>query len=346
MIVFSGDVGGTSTRMQLTEFIGSDDGSTSFQDCKVNIIKREQYHNSDYANFTDVIDAFFLATDSSTKTKIKSACFGVAGPIINETVKVTNLPWVIKAEEIKKKLGIERVALINDFMAIGYGLETLLPQDLLTLQVGKPCRDGVKSYIGAGTGLGVGFMFCKNGICNVCPTEGGHVDFAPADETQLKLLQFLSKKYHHVSFELVLSGMGLVNIYRFVRSQKSGAEEENHNLAILLDNEEHRADIAATVFEYAVRQNDVLAARALDIFIRIYGAAVGNLALTTLPFGGLYIVGGIAPKLLSQIQNRVFLEAFGNKGRMSNLIKDIPLHVVLCTNVGLQGTALYAKNIA
>ena len=334
MIVFSGDIGGTTTRMQLTEFTGAN---------KIRIIKNSHYYNSDYPSFDAVIDAFF-AEAALNKIVIKSACFGVAGPVINETVKFTNLPWEIKTIDIKTKLKLDKVALINDFVAIGYGLERLARPDLLTLQEGKECMGGVKAYIGAGTGLGVSFMIYCQRRYEVYPTEGGHVDFAPTDEMQLELLRFLYKKHHRVSFERVLSGQGLVNIYQFVLAYKNYGEEENIKLAALIDSEQH-VDIAATIVEYAIKRNDVIAKRALDIFIRIYGAAAGNLALTTLPFGGLYVVGGIAPKILPEIKTGGFLEAFTDKGRMTDLIKNIPLHIVLNTDIGLQGAAVYAKNI-
>jgi len=335
MIVFSGDVGGTHTRMQLTEFTVAD---------KMKIIANLHYKNKNYSHFTDIIDAFFLET-KITVGAITSACFAVAGPVINERVNVTNLPWVISTEEIKNKLKIAKVELINDFMAIGYGLEILKPEDLLTLQPGKPRVGDIMAYLGAGTGLGVGFMSCCRGEYFVHSTEGGHVDFAPTDDTQIDLLKYLRKKYHRVSFERILSGQGLMNIYRFVRDNKIFGEEENPDLGFLVERSKD-ADIAAAIAEYAIKHNDIMAMRALDIFIRVYGSAAGNLALTALPFGGLYVVGGIAPKLLDQIQKGGFLEAFSDKGRMSWLLKDIPLHIVLYEDVGLQGAAMHAKKIA
>jgi glucokinase len=295
MIIFSGDIGGTHTRMQLTEFSAMN---------KMKVLAKRHYQNESYACFFDIIDAFLLDTKINSK-KIVSCCFGVAGPVINGKVNVTNLPWVITVADIKKKLKIDKIELINDFTAIGYGLKILKSKDLLTLQSGKPRKSGVKAYLGAGTGLGVGFVTTGN---EVHSTEGGHVDFAPTDATQIKLLRYLHKQYQRVSVERILSGLGLTNIDCFVR---------DNNIAM----------------------------RSLDIFIKVYGAAAGNLALTTLPYGGLYIVGGIAPKILPEFANGKFLEAFSDKGRMSNLLKDIPLHVVLNEDVGLQGAAICARKI-
>ena len=334
MIVLSGDIGGTSIRMQFTEFT---------QD-SCNILKTIHYTNTSHASFLDVIDTF-LAEAKIDKKNIASACFGVAGPIIKGVVKFTNLPWFIRVEEIKEKLGVEKVQLINDFEAVGYGIETLKLEDLCTIQSGKAKENGVRAFIGAGTGLGVGFMtYDEGGKYLVHPTEGGHVDFAPTDDMQVDLLRYLRKKHHRVSFERVLSGQGLVNIYHFVRDNKIFGEEENPDLRFLLEGNQE-IDIAATVAKYAIKHKDIMSMRALDMFMRIYGAAVGNLALTTLPHGGIYIVGGIAPKLLTQIKQGIFIEMYGDKGRMSNLLKDIPVYVVLNTDVGLRGAAVFAKRL-
>lgn len=335
MIVFSGDIGGTTTRMQLTEFIpGIHQGK---------VIKNSNYHNINYSTFTDIIGVFLTEADLDY-TKIESACFGVAGPVVDGVVKFTNLPWMVETAEIKTKLKLQQVALINDFMAIGYGLETLSPENLFTIQPGKPCENGIKAYLGAGTGLGVGFIVYDQKSYTAYPTEGGHINFSPTDDEQIELLIFLLKKYHRVSFERLLSGPGLLNIYNFVSNNREDKKSEL-NILIAMAKEKH-IDVAATIAEYAIKHHDNLAAQALNIFIRIYGSAAGNLALTTLPFGGLYIVGGIAPKLLPQIKSGEFYKAFSDKGRMSNLIKDIPLHVVLHTDVGLQGAAVYARKLA
>jgi len=336
MIIFSGDIGGTTTRMQLTEFLANK---------RAKVLRTAHYNNSNYQSFVAIIDDFLATSNLKNKT-IKSACFGVAGPIVNDKVKFTNLPWVIRAADIRDKINLDKVSLLNDFVAIGYGLEMLRAKDILILNPGKPVIHGVKAYLGAGTGLGIGFMtYSEQGGYHAYPTEGGHIDFAPTDETQVELLQFMHKKYHRVSFERLLSGPGLVNIYRFVRANKIFGEKENPTLRFLIESD-NKIDIAATISEYALKHRDVMAARALNIFMQVYGSAVGNLALTTLPFGGLYIVGGIAPKLLVSIKSKLFFAAFSDKGRMSNLIKNIPLYVVLDLDVGLQGAAVYARRIA
>lgn len=330
MIILSGDIGGTKTRLKLTKF--EENG-------KARALKQDKFINNDYSSFIEVIDNFLNGTD----TKVEAACFGVAGPIINDSVRFTNLSWAVSANDIKNKFNSDKVALLNDFAAIGYGLETLKEEDISTLQTGKPVKDAIIAYTGAGTGLGVGFITRCQENYKVHSTEGGHVDFAPTNEVQIELLKFLRKKHHRVCNERLLSGQGLINIYSFVRSQNGSYDKTSSELNRIIDEGHDNIDVAATIAEYATKRNANMAKRALSIFIRIYGTVVGNLALSTLPFGGLYIVGGIAPKLLTQIKEWGFLEEFQDKGRMTGLVKDIPLHVVLCTDVGLQGAALYAK---
>lgn len=332
--ILSGDIGGTSTRLMFVTFD---------QNNNLTILHNKHYENVHYTSFTHVIKTFFEETKIDAN-QIASACFAVAGPVLNGIVNFTNLPWIISTKEIQEHLKNPNVALINDFVGIGYGLETLKYQDIHTLQIGKVKENSLKAYLGAGTGLGVGFMIHKGNDIMVYPTEGGHVDFAPTDDIQLELLKYLRKKYHRVSFERVLSGLGLVNIYHFVRGNKIFGEVENPELRFLIDSKQ-QIDIAATIAKFAIEKKDILSIRSLEIFINVYGAAAGNLALTTLPYGGLYLVGGIAPRLLPQIQNGKFMERYLDKGRMSDLIKDIPLHIVTNTNIGLQGAAFYAHKL-
>ena len=334
MIILSGDIGGTSMRLQLVKFSQSN---------AVQILHSIRYNNNEYSSFLEIINTFFCDTKIDYK-EIKSVCFGIAGPIVNGVVKFTNLPWIISEKELKEKFGIDCIKLINDFECVGYGIETLTEEDVYVLQKGKAKADALRAYIGAGTGLGVGFMVPVDGQYYVHPSEGGHIDFAPVDDLQVSLLQYLRKKYHRVSFERLLSGHGLVNIYHFVRDNKIFGEEENKDLRFLIEGDQE-IDIAATVAKYAIEQKDIMSLRALDIFISIYGSMVGNLALEMLPYGGLYIVGGIAPKLLAQIKKGKFMAMYHDKGRVSNLLSDIPLCVVTNTNVGLQGAAIYARRL-
>ncbi len=328
MLVLSGDIGGTNSRLQLTEFQSSQD----FQ-----VKARGQFLNSQFEDFALIVRQF-LKQHHLEQSAIERCCLAVAGPIVDGAVQFTNLPWMISERELQG-LNWKRVKLINDFEAVGYGLDTLRPEALQVLQAAPKQPGQVRAILGAGTGLGVAISVWNGRHYQVIPTEGGHVDFAPTDEEQFALLMHLRKKLHRVSIERLVSGQGLVNIYDFARQNPLFGESEHLELKRELFN---TPDKAAIISQYATVHHDPIAMRALDLFVRIYGACAGNLALTTLPFGGLYVVGGIAPKLLPQLMDGRFLRAYGDKGRMSNLLKTIPMEVVLDTEVGLQGAANYA----
>ena len=331
-MILAADIGGTYTRLQVSHTNG--------------LVARERYKNQDYPDLIAILTTFLLQHHID-KTSIGSACFGVAGPITSNTIKLTNLAWVVDTNAIKNYLKLDKLQLINDFTAIGYGLATLLPQELLTLQPGKPAGLGAKAFIGAGTGLGAGFItYDDSNKYVVNPSEYGHSDFAPTTAQQLALWQYLSKKYPHVSLERVLSGSGLVNIYDFVIA-RSGSLPTINNLDsadCTAGRQPHSID-AAVITQLALEQQDELAKQALELFWQIYGAIAGNLALTILPSGGLYLAGGMIAKLAEQIPINSFLASFNYKGRMSGLLSTIPLYVVLSEHVGLQGAAICAKNI-
>lgn len=333
MLVLSGDVGGTKTRLQITQFKNA-------QDFKV--IGRDKYFNHEFKSFPEIIKTF-LKQHQIEPASVEATCFAVAGPIINGTVKFTNLPWFVDEQKLRQDLGFKTVKLINDFEAIGYGLDTLKPDDYHVLQKGEFIPKKVRAIIGAGTGLGVGISVYTDPGFQVIPTEGGHVDFAPTDDVQIDLLQYLHKKLHRVSVERLVSGQGLVNIYNFIRENPLLNEVENPALKLTLFKAE---DAAAAISQFAMEKHDPMAMRALDVFIRIYGASAGNLALTTLPHSGLYIVGGIAPKILPQLTDGRFLRAYSDKGRMSNLLANLPIYIVLDTQIGLQGAANFALNFS
>jgi glucokinase len=329
-IILSGDIGGTTTRLQLTAF-----GSQN----NIKILYRAHYRNNDFANLLLIIDTFFVEANVATKT-VKSACFAVAGPIQDNIVKLTNLPWVIKTQTLMDHLDLVNLTLINDFQGIGYGLELLTPNDLYTFQQGKPSKCGLKIILGAGTGFGIAILTHDINKFTIHPSEGGHIDFAPVDDIQIKLLNFMLKKYERVSVEHVLSGPGLVNIYQFVCTSCPNLESLSLQAAL-----KDSTDKAATITEYAISYNDICANRALDIFINIYGATIGNLALLTLPHGGIYVSGGIALKILPQILKSKFMERYYAKGRLSYLLEIFPLYLITNEYLALQGAALYAKSL-
>lgn len=332
MLILSGDIGGTHTRLQLTEF-----------DAQSNrhLLHKQIYSCHKYRHLEDIIETF-LKDNQCDANQIERACFAVAAPIVDQSAQFTNLPWFIDAERFKEQFGFNKVALINDFEANGYGIETLTDSDIYVLQAGKPQKNGPKSVIGAGTGLGVALMHWSVDHYHVIPTEGGHVDFAPTTTEQIKLLNYLHKKFHRVSNERIASGMGILNIYKFVRDNPLFGEQESEALKFEVSSAK---DPTAAIVTHAHEKGDPMALRTVDIFIRAYATAASSLALMTLPYGGLYLMGGIAPKMLSQMQDGRFMEVFIDKGRMSHLLEKIPVYIVLDTDVGLNGAATYASRM-
>ncbi|CAK0759106.1 Glucokinase [Gammaproteobacteria bacterium] len=315
MNVLAGDVGGTKTLLQIAEVTASG------------------YHTRHEARFESVAWSGFVPLVEEFLRTVpffpEKACFAVAGPVEGTHAKLTNLSWEdLDATRLATHFGIRQVSIINDFQAIGYGIEGLAAAELATLQAGYKVPRAPRALLGAGTGLGQGILVWKDGHYFPLDSEGGHVDFAPRDKEQEGLLQFLQTRYDHVSYERLLSGMGLVEIYRFLRSQTSNQDTPNF---------EHAASISAAAFTA-----DPLAVHALRLFVRIYGQQAGNLALTCLARGGVYVAGGIAPRILPFLQEGEFIRAFRAKGRMERLLVEIPVRVVLNHRVGLLGAGLFA----
>lgn len=328
-LVLAGDVGGTKTLLRLAEV--APDGA-------LHPVYERRFDSATHEDFNALLQEFLYAAEfmPAAAGPVAAACFGVAGPIHGRHAKITNLPWRIDAGAIGAEFGIPSVHLINDFAAIGFGIETLREEDLVTLQAGEPEANGTRAVLGAGTGLGEGMLVWRDGSYQPLPSEGGHVDFAPLDEAQIGLLRYLQKIYGHVSCERILSGPGLVKICEYVMD--SGLATPTPDFLAALD----EFDQAATVSEYAVNGRDPAAAHALDMFIAIFGAQAGNLALTLLATGGVYVAGGIAPKIITRIRQGEFVRAFNGKGRFVELMQRIPVRVVMNPKVGLQGAALVA----
>ena len=333
MNILAGDIGGTKTLMQLASLTGD-----SF-----NVICEKSYPSADHPEFTDVL-LLFLKQHASQCDNIEVACFGVAGPISQntdrQTVQVTNLPWRIDTQQLKERLAVPCIHLINDFQAVGYGIETLQPDDLHMLQTGKHQTQGPRIVLGAGTGLGVGQLVWQQDHYVVLATEGGHIDFAPTTPQQMELLSYLSQRFGHVSYERVLSGPGIATIYEFLRVSGNVAESP------ALREEMQRTDPAAAITEAALINNDRLANETLELFISIYGAMAGNLALINLAFGGVYVAGGIAPRIIDRLSGETFVRAFNDKGRMASLLASIPVAVVMNPKVGLRGAAQAGYHLA
>lgn len=316
MVVLAADVGGTNTRVALFE--------------GTNCLYKKTYSSREHANLSLIIlDFLQLAKRSVTK-----ACFGVAGPVKDGKCHATNLPWTIDASVIQQEAAIESIWLINDLEANAYGLRRLSPNEWFTLNKGMPMK-GNQALISAGTGLGEAGLFWNGHEHIPFACEGGHADFAPISEIDLELWQYLRGKYEHISYERVLSGPGLYNLYQFLI--ESGREKETQPIV--------SKDPPRIISERALKKECPAAVRALDWFVILYGSEAGNLALKMLALGGIFIGGGIAPHILPVMQSPLFMEAFVAKGRFRELLKSIPVKVVLNDQTALLGAAYYAQEI-
>lgn len=321
----SGDIGGTKSLL-----------SISSANARKPMLQKS-YASAAFSGLTEILDDFLTEAGISD---IQSACLAVAGPVSGRVVSFTNLPWEIDGDALAKRYGIKHVVLVNDFEAAGYGIDVLKPADLLTLQAGNEVAQGTRLVIGAGTGLGVAWLSWQQGAYRVHPSEAGHMDFAPADDMQILLLRYLQQRHGHVSYERIVSGPGLLAIYEFMRD--TGLAAPSPDLLAAMD----KKDAAAVLTQFAQLDNEPIARMTLELFLSVYGAFAGNLALAALPRGGIYVAGGIAAKIAAQMQGGDFMKAFMSKGRYAGLLATMPLHIVLNPNIGLQGANLIAQHYA
>ncbi|MEM8543395.1 MAG: glucokinase [Cyanobacteria bacterium P01_H01_bin.119] len=353
--LLAGDIGGTKTILRLVKAPENESGLPISDLCGQMITHYEDRFAS--AAFSDLVPMVrqFLS-DAEAKTGQPSApqkaCFAIAGPVVNNTSNLTNLAWSLSGDRLCDALTLDAVQLINDFEANGYGVLGLGPKDLHTLQAGEPKDKAPIAVIGAGTGLGQGYLIHLGDNYRVFPSEGGHADFAPRSEMEFQLLKYLLDKHSitRISAERVVSGQGIVAIYQFLRDREFAAETPD--IAEAIDAWEREAgkseksiDPAAVISKGAAEQGDRLCQKTMEIFTAAYGAEAGNLALKLLPYGGLYIAGGIAAKNLPLMQSGPFMDAFTDKGRISVLLENVPVHIVLNGDVGLIGAALCAARL-
>jgi glucokinase len=337
-LLLAGDIGGTKTILRLVELSETLELKTLYE---------ESFRSGDFPDLVPIVQKFLSTANSSTPEK---ACFAIAGPVVENTAKLTNLAWFLDTNRLTQELGILSISLINDFAAVGYGIFGLTKQDLLTLQVGKYQPAAPMAVIGAGTGLGQGFLIKQENQYQVFPSEGGHADFAPRNELEFQLLKYLVDKHNiqRVSVERVVSGLGITSIYQFLRDRKIATESPEIAQAVRTWEQEagkaeKTIDPGAFIGSAALEKSDRLSEQTIQLFVEAYGAEAGNLALKLLPYGGLYIAGGIAPKILPLMQNGSFLTNFTQKGRMGSLLEEIPVHIILNQQVGLIGAALSAS---
>jgi glucokinase len=321
-MILAGDIGGTNTRLALFE------GTPA----KPRAVVIDIYPSAEHSGFREIVAKF----RASYRHPIQAACFGVAGPVLDGKSLPSNLPWIVDSGELAADLGLKSVRLANDLEVNAYGIAVLGPDDLVTLNQGTPHSSGNRVLIAAGTGLGEAGLFADGEEYKPWACEGGHTDFAPRNETEIALLQYLLKQFAHVSAERVLSGPGLHNIYLFLRDTGRGDEPA------WLFEKLNKRDPSAVISELAMKNESTLCVQALDLFVSLYGAEAGNLALKGMATGGVYIGGGIAPKILAKLQTPAFMQAFTAKGRTAKVLEGMPVHVILNDKTALFGAGRLA----
>ena len=320
-MILAGDIGGTNSRLAAFETEGN----------KLSCVVEKIYPSKEHKGLVEIVSDF-------TRTEgipAHSACFGVAGPVRGGRSQISNLPWIVDSGELAAQLRLRSVGLINDLEAFAYGIDALESKDFVTLSEGTGNGEGNTAVISAGSGLGEAGLFWDGFRHHPFACEGGHTDFAPKTEVELDLLQYLMKRYDHVSFERILSGPGVKNVYEFLRD--TGKEEEP---AWLKEQLAAAKDAPALISQLALEQKAPICERTLSIFVSVFGSEAGNCALKFMSTGGIF-VAGIAAKIVSKMQEPMFMEAFLNKGRMRALLQDVPVKIVLNDDSGLIGAARF-----
>lgn len=323
MRVLAGDIGGTNARLAIVIVSGSD----------VRIERQQQFASQDAPSLVSIAQHFIAESGEESLTR---ACFGVPCRVGKGVCRPANLSWTVDEQELGAAIGISGTSIINDFDAIGHGLALLGPGDVATLQPGEPIAQGPIALLGAGTGLGEAFLVWDGTRYRVQPSEGGHVNFAARDELEWGLYGELQAEFGHVSYERVVSGPGLVRIYRYLDASRGGGERE------LIRDEMRHGDPAAVIARHGLANTDDVCSQAVDVFTSLLGAQAGNLALTVLATGGVYLGGGIAPRMVNRLRTGPFLKSFRDKGRLSSFVERVPVHVITNVNVGLLGAAAVA----
>ena len=327
--ILAGDIGGTKTLLSLFAKEGRG----------LRMIREATYASADYEDLDSILIDFL---EAEPKKSLQVACFGVAGPVINGESKITNLPWKIREKDLSKVLGIRRIKLLNDLMAAAYGMLFLQPKDFLAIHGGKrPRPKGNMAVIAAGTGLGEAMLYWDGNRYHPTATEGGHADFAPQSDQEIDLFKHIRRKLGgHVSYERILSGPGIFEIYGFLRD--SGKDSEPPWLTQRLRESE---DPSAVISGVGVAGEDPVCVEAINLFSSVYGAEAGNLALKCVAVGGVFLGGGIAPNILAVLHNGSFMRGFTDKGRFSELMTSIKVSVAINTKAPLLGAAHYALSL-
>lgn len=323
-MILAGDIGGTKTNLALYEI----------KDGKPVVQNSQKFSSREFSTFSDVIVEFLRL---HSNPEVDAACFGIAGPVIDGRCRTTNLPWDISTNALQKRLETDKVRLLNDLEATAYGMLYLEEEDFVDLNPTGRKINGNRAVIAAGTGLGEAFLYWDGAHYHPVGTEGGHCDFAPVTNQQDELLKWMRKRYPgHVSLERILSGPGIYTLYDFLH--ESGYAPQSSSMMQLPQG----ADRSAMISQCALTENDPLCLETLRLFAEIYGAEAGNLALKTLSLGGVYIGGGIAPKILPIMTNDYFMNGFATKGRFEELLRGMQVRISLNAETALLGAIHFA----
>lgn len=321
-MIIAGDVGGTKCNLALfSESAGV-----------LTPVYKQRFASKDFAQFDLIVREFSRqAAPHITTEGVRAAGFGVAGPVMNNRVRATNLPWTVDAATLAGELNLKEVVLMNDLGATGHSIEHLAPSEFCVLNPGKPEYGGTRALLAAGTGLGQSILVWDGNRYRVVPSEGGHSDFAPHSEQQIELLRFMRRRYPQVSWELILSGRGFRTIHEFL-----GPDVKHHSF------EDPGTDPAPEISKLGLAKECPICVQTLDLWTEVYGSEAGNLALKVLALGGVYVAGGIAVKIIDKIKDGTFFAAFKDKWKFENLLSNIPLSVVLNESAPLLGAAYEA----
>jgi glucokinase len=333
----AGDIGGTKTLL----------GLFADKPERPSTIEIGEFVTLEYDGIETIVGEFLRAQNVNPR-QVRTACFGVAGAIKDRVARLTNVPWLVDVERVEARTGIAQCLLLNDLQALGYAVPVLEPDELAVLQQGIASAEGNAAVIAAGTGLGEALLHNLDGRFIPAASEGGHANFGPRTVRELHLAEALMKVFDHVSVEHVLSGPGLVNVYQFTHDAFGTAPSPTHGpsmprkLCVGVGRVHDASELPARISQSALEQRCPLCVETMEIFVDVYGAEAGNLALRYVATGGVYVGGGIAPKIMPALESGAFLDAFRDKGLMKDLVATIPISVILNSDAGLIGAAVHA----
>ena len=322
-MLLAGDIGGTKTALGI---FSEEHGAHA-------ALAESEVHSADYGSLESIAKEFL----GKTGLKVDRASFGVAGPVLGGRAKITNLPWIVDQASIASELKLDAVHLLNDLEAIACAVPGLRPEDVETLSAGTPMAQANLAVFAPGTGLGEAFLTWEGSEYRAHSSEGGHADFAPTDEVQIRLLEYMRQRFAHVSYEQVCSGVGIPHVYEFFRDREKTGESAEITQRIAMAGDRTKAIIQAAL---DAGVHSPRCAATIDTVVSIMGSEAGNLALKVLAVGGVYLAGGVAVHLLPVLKSPGFLQSFRHKGRFAEVMSRIPVHL-MTGKVGIAGAAAY-----